>query len=77
MIATTVDPALPATNSADSKPTAPSAVVARKKRGRPTGWRARVFNDLSDLTIEDFAFVRGVVRGDLVFHANHRALTHG
>ena len=48
--------------AADS-PALPSSDPTKPRRGRPKGWRMPTFATLSDLTIEDFAFLRGIANG--------------
>lgn len=44
-------------------PTTDPALSAKRKRGRPVGWRMPTMANLDQLTLEDFSFVRGVMSG--------------
>ncbi len=48
----------------------------KKKRGRPVGWRMRLFLDQHYLTIEDFAFLRAVISGIDINDAFKRYYSH-
>lgn len=50
-------------NQALTESDTPAAPVAKARRGRPKGAVTHTFSDLTDLTVEDFSFVRGVVSG--------------
>jgi len=51
-------------NNAGADESAAQAVLPTlKKRGRPIGWQMATFADLNAFTIEDFAFLRGILGG--------------
>lgn len=50
-------------NQAHTEQALPADHVEKARRGRPKGAVTHTFSDLSDLTVEDFSFVRGVVSG--------------